>query len=1036
MSADLTRPPSDDRRRDDVDLEIEFHLESRVRDLVAAGLLPAAARAQALREFGDVDDARQYMRQIDEQVTRARRRERYMHDLRHDLTYAWRRLRAAPAFAVTAILTMTIGIGANTAIFSIVNGVLLRPLPFPQPDRLYAVYSANRTGGLLRASVSPVDLDDWRAGRRTIEDLGGYFYSEGSSGVDLTGRGAPRRLAAVYVTPGFFTTLGVQPQLGRLPREDEMVRGGKDTVVVLTAGFWRREFGGAPSAIGSSLTLNGVAYDVLGVLPESMRFPTDSADVFVPYSTIPDSAIPRLRQVRVLNVIARAAPAIGEAGVLAEMKGITGRLAAQFPEDRAWDGATVVPLAEVVTGPVRAGLLVLVGAVGLVLLIASVNVAVLQLARAMGRGREIAVRLALGARRGRLIRQLLTESLVISCVGGVLGLLLATGLVRGFLALGAGQIPRAADVTLDTTVLLFAAGVSIATGLVFGLVPALRTSRDDAQQLLHDTSRSITTAGNHRVRAVLVVCEVAVAMALVIGAGLMSRSFLALLDVDPGFRPDHLIAVQFTIDSDRHGAPAAVVQRGPLTASPYTIFYEQVIDAVRALPGVQSAAAVKDAPFRGNGERNGFALPGRAVPPGEDPPSATVIHVSDGYFATIGARMVDGREFTARDRADAPLVVVINEAFARQYLAGPRAVGQRLLLGRNIPAEVIGVVNDIRQLAMADPARPDDVPPQPAERARQDDDCRQDGGRSARHGQCHPPGDLDHRPRPDDHGRLHVRRRRQRCADAAAAAHGAAGGFRAGRADARGTRDLRHAGGARQRAAPRDRRAARPGRAAGTGAGDGRPPRRRADGARRGRRRRHRARAQPVPEGRAVWRRRRRSCDLRGDGRPAGRDRRGGELAARAPGGCGRSRGDASQPMTSVAECLRHDNQVAGAVRARIDERQLAGLDVAELFVERRKLRAQADDVDVEGAAAGLPAVVFGGGDHPPAPAPALSLRIDGEQPEVPAVAVKLDVDRRADDAGLLADQEHAAREPAANVIQRNAIATDEEALDPVRPVD
>ena len=697
-------PPAD--RPDEVDVEVQFHLDARARDLMAAGATVDEARAQAEREFGDVEDARQYLRRVDQRVRAASRRERYMQDFCHDLAYAARRLRASPAFALTAILTMALGIGANTAIFSIVNGVLLRPLPFRDAGQLYAVYSANRTANLFRASVSPVDLDDWRAQRKSIEDLGGYWYGEGSTGVDLTGRGTPRRLSAVFVTSGFFSTLDVRPRAGRLPREDELVRGGHDTVVVLTSGFWAREFGESPSVVGSTIALNGVPYDVLGVLPADMRFPTGDADVFVPYSTIPDSGIPRIRPVRVLDVIGRAAPGVTRDAVLAEMTGITSGLAAQYPEDRAWDAATVVPLSDVVSGPVRPALLVLAGAVGLVLLIASVNVAVLQLARAMGRGREIAVRLALGARRGRLIRQLLTESLLVSVLGGALGLGVAKLGIAGLLALGAGQLPRADEVTIDATVVVFAAALSVLTGALFGLVPALRASRGDAQLLLHDTRRSVAGPDSHRMRAALVVTEIAVAMALVVGAGLMSRSFLALLDVDAGFRPDHLLAVQFTIDDARHGAPKPP-PGAPLSAgSSYTTYYTQVLEQVRALPGVVSAGAVKDAPFRGNGERNGFSLPGRTVPPGEDPPTATVIHVSDGYFATIGARMIDGREFTPQDRAGTPLVVVVNEAFAKQNFPGERAVGKTLLAGRAARIEIVGVVNDIRQVSMSEPARP------------------------------------------------------------------------------------------------------------------------------------------------------------------------------------------------------------------------------------------------------------------------------------------------------------------------------------------
>ena len=689
---------------DRVEDELRFHIDARTADLVASGLSESQARAQALREFGDLDDARQYMTKLDDRVASRRGRSDYVSEVIQDVKYAIRRLRAAPGFALAAVLTLALGIGANTAIFSLVYGVLLRPLPFPDPDRLYAVYTANRTAGLMRAAVSPVDLDDWRAQRTSIEEIGGYFFSEGSSGVNLLGRGSPRRLSALFFSPGFFGALGIQPREGRLPREDEMVRGGPDKVVLLSYGFWQREFGGRPEAVGGAVSFDGMPYSIIGVLPIEMRFPASEIDVYIPYSTVPDTAIPRLRQVRVQTVVARAKPGVGQETVEAEMRAITGRLAAQYAENRAWDSATVIPLTEVIVGPVRHGLLVLFGAVGLVLLLACVNVASLQLARAIGRGREVAVRIALGARRGRLVRQLLTESLVLSILGGLAGLALAKGLLDGLLILSAGQLPRAAEISVDPLVIGFALVASILTGLLFGIIPALRSSAKDAQLAIRAGGRSIAGHSQHRVRASLVVAEVAIAMMLVVGAALMARSFFALLDEDIGFNPDRLLAVQFTIDVARHSPPDPGPPQ-PGAGSPYAFYYEQIIEKVRTLPGVRSVAAVKDPPLRGNGERNGFRLPGRPVPAGEDPPSATAIHVSYGYFETIGAR-VDGREFTPRDRGGAPFVVVVNEAFARQFFPGERAVGKRLLFGRSVPVEIIGVVNDIRQVAMAEPAQP------------------------------------------------------------------------------------------------------------------------------------------------------------------------------------------------------------------------------------------------------------------------------------------------------------------------------------------
>jgi len=703
----LRRSPS--HLREDVDTEVRFHLDARADELIRAGLTETQAWAQARREFGDLDDARRYMRQIDRRTERSTRRRNLMWDVRHDIQYALRRLAASPGFAAASILTLALGIGANTAVFSIVHAVVLRPLPFPDPDRLYTVYSANRTADLLQASVSPVDVDDWRAQRQQVDDLGGYLYGEGSTGINLTGRGQPRRLDAVFYTPGLLTTLRIAPAAGRLPREDELVRGGRDRVVMLAHSFWVREFGGSPAIVGTSLTLGNAPYEVIGVLPANLRFPTERADVFIPYSTIPDSGIPRLREVRVLTVVARARAGVSQLAVNTEMDTIARRLAEQYQVNRAWDATTVVPLHEVVTGAVRLPLLVLLGAVGFVVLMTCVNLAGLQLARAVGRGREMGVRLALGARRGRLIRQLLTESLVLAVCGGIVGLALAAVITSALLALAGDQLPRASEVRLDGPVIAFSFLLSIVTGVLFGLVPAWRSSSLRVQEMLREGGRGTVTADSSRLRSGLIVAEVALAVILVVGAALMGRSFIALMDVDSGFKPEGLIAVQFTIDPDKYAPPPGAVGPGtqrPSGPAPFTRFYREAIDKIRTLPGIVSAAAVKDPPLRGNGERNPFGIPGKPLPAGQDPPTATVIHISDGYFKTIGARMIDGREFTPDDRFDTPFVVVVNEAFARQYFPGTKAVGQRLLRGPTNAIEIVGVVNDIRQVAVAEPARP------------------------------------------------------------------------------------------------------------------------------------------------------------------------------------------------------------------------------------------------------------------------------------------------------------------------------------------
>jgi predicted permease len=685
----------------DVDRELQTHIDTRVEALMADGLSADQARARALEEFGDIESARRVMRDTGRRAEDARRRRDYLGELRHDVRYAIRRLLAAPSFALTSILTLALGIGATTAIFSLVYGVLLRPLPYPSPESLYAVYSANVTAGSLRATVSAVDVDDWRAQRRNIADLGGVWFSSGSSGVDLIGRGDPRRISAAFVTPGFFEALGVQPAAGRLPREEELTRGGPDDIVMLSHGFWQREFGGDPAVVGSALSLGDNSVTILGVLPASLQYPSDEPDVFLAYSAIPDDSIPRLRVVRILDVVARAQPGITHTQVEAEMSAITRRLSEQYTENRNWDNATVVPLDEVITGGVRDGLVVLLGAVALVLLMATVNVAALQVSRAAGRGRELAVRVALGARRGRLVRQLLTESLVLAGFGCAVGVGLSFLLLRGLVVLSAGQLPRLAEVGVDLVAIACAVAAALASGLIFGVAPALRAMRVDPQVVL-GAARGTIGADSQRLRSGLVVAEVAVAVMLIVGAVLMSRSFVALLDTDPGFRPDGLVAVQFTIDPDRHELPPGAATPGERG---YLRVYREVIDRVRTVPGVQSAAAVKNAPFRGNGERNGFVIVGRPTPTGEDNPTATVIHVSDGYFATIGAAMVAGREYTPQDRAGAPLVLVVNEAFGRAYFPGETVVGRRLQFG-TATAEIVGVVNDIRQVAMSQPAAP------------------------------------------------------------------------------------------------------------------------------------------------------------------------------------------------------------------------------------------------------------------------------------------------------------------------------------------
>jgi predicted permease len=694
--------------RADVDDELSFHMDARTEALTGRGLSPASARAQAEQEFGDVDDARRYIAAMDRGTEAARRRRNYMDDLRQDITYALRKLRTSPAFTLTAVTTLALGIGANTAIFSVVNGVLLQPLSYPEPERLVQVWSANRRTGNLQAYVSPLDIDDWRDQRSKLSNIGGWYYSSGQSGSDLTGAGEPQRISVAFFTPGFFATLGVGAAQGRLPRDDEAVRGGPDRVVVLSNGFWQREFGARRTVLDSTITLNGEPYHVLGVMPPRFAFPEVSVDAWVPYSTIPDRSIPRRRDVRALNVVGRMKPGVSVAEAAAEMNLITARLAAQYPtENGSYAAATVIPLQAAITGKVQAGLLVLFGAVSFVLLMACVNVASLLLARATVREREIAVRLALGAGRGRVVRQLLTESVVLALLGGGAGLLVARVGLTSLLSLSAGQLPRASDIHLDAIVLAFAMALSVVTGVLFGLVPAVRASSPRLQGALREGGRGLAGGAGIRLRNGLVIAEVALAAMLVVGAGLMTKSFVRLLQVDTGFKPDHVVAVMFTINTTRHPQ--------------YQQYYREVIDKARTIPGVIAAGAVRDAPFRGAGEGNTpFTLAGVALQPGEPSPTARVMFVSEGYFQTIGARVVAGREFMRQDRPEVPAPpgataaappafypIVVNEAFVRQHLPGAETAVGNALSGFGVPrAEIVGVVGNIRQMAMEEAATP------------------------------------------------------------------------------------------------------------------------------------------------------------------------------------------------------------------------------------------------------------------------------------------------------------------------------------------
>jgi predicted permease len=619
-------------------------------------------------------------------ATRSRTWSERFDELSQDVRFAGRTLAKNRGFTTIAVVTLALGIGANSAIFSVVNGVLLKPLPFPHAEQLVRAWQNNTTQASSEPGpISAVNLDDWRARRRAFTDIGGYWFSEGQSGTDLTGIGEPQRLAATFITPGFWNTLSVSPQLGRVPRDDEMIRGSNDRLIVLSYTFWRRQFGGDPSVLGRRVTLGGDSYEIVGVMPESFRFPAPRVDVYIPYSTIPDDAIPRRRPVRILSIVARMKAGVSVSQANAELNSIARGLAEQYPEDKVVAAASAAPLQQSMVGKVRASLLVLLGAVGFVLLIAAVNLASLLLARATARERELAIRVALGAARGRIVRQLFTESLVLATIGGVLGIGVAQVGVRLLVQLAGGQLPRAEDIGLDANVVLFTVAVSILTGLVFGLVPAIRASSPELQQTLREGSRG-STHGTGSLRSALVVTEVALAMILVVGAGLMTRSFVKLMQVDLGFAPDHRVAINYSISTERH----------PAEGEPQQV-YRAMLDRVRTVPGVIAAGAVRDLPFRGDGETVPFLPPGATPGPNGQMPTATLMFTSDGFFSAMGIPLIAGRDLSPGDRNGAPPVMVANQAFVKKYLAGRNPIGQVLAFNGKIPIPIVGVVGDVHQ---------------------------------------------------------------------------------------------------------------------------------------------------------------------------------------------------------------------------------------------------------------------------------------------------------------------------------------------------
>jgi len=616
-----------------------------------------------------------------------------MDSLRKDIRFAVRILWRSPSFSGVALLALVLGIGANTAIFSVVNAVLLRPMPFRDPSRLVMVWETSPRTGKNNVG-NPQNLADWQNRNWSFEKMAAYVPFQQT--MSLTGDGTPEEVPGNYATRDFFSILGVQPILGRdfLPEED--VSGDKNNVALISEGLWRRKYGADPGIVGKKLIVRGTPTMVVGVLPASFRFPDVKADIWELNHL--DSHAPR--RGRFLSPIARLKPGVAIEQAQAEMNIIAAQLALENPAfDTKW-GASVVPIRENFTGELRTPLLVLLGAVGLVLLIACANVANLMLMRSSVRQREMAIRTSLGAGRARIIRQLLVESTILSSVGGLLGLLFAVWAKDGLLAMLPDDmsVAKVNSVTIDYNVLAFTVVASLGTGLLFGLLPALRASRPDLSDTLKEGGRAVSgSLSRNRMRAALVAGEMAVALMLLIGAGLLIKSFVRLENVAPGFQPDRILSMRIGLTSKRY-ANLQQTSTG----------FAEIIRRIEQVPGVASVGSIQWPPLSGLGSATGFWPADRPAPKPGDEPVTDVSIVTPGYFATMSIPLVKGRLFGEPDRAGAPQATIVSQSLARQQFPGKDPIGQRLFVqwGRETPYQIVGVVGDVKHEGLDKEAKP------------------------------------------------------------------------------------------------------------------------------------------------------------------------------------------------------------------------------------------------------------------------------------------------------------------------------------------
>lgn len=681
--------------------EIAAQLEDFYREALAGGESDAEADAYARSQVGDWERMAQDLRKADhfhikprlerlsdaiEHIAEPKRGlPKMMADMLMDVRYGIRQMVKTPGFTLVAILTLAFGIGASTAIFSIVNGVMLRPLPYPEPDDIVVVSEVLKQYG--RFSVAPANFLDWRQQNTVFERIAAF-----NGGTDsLVGSDGPERITMGNVSWDIFDVLRISPARGRTFRQEEDAPQ-KNFVIVMSHGMWQRRFGADPNIVGREITLGGTPVTVIGVMPPGFYFPNREVEFWRPIAL--NTAKPS-RGGHFLATIARVKAGVSIEQANAEMKTIAERLAKQYPDTNRDESAVATVLRDLIVGPIRPMLLTLLAAVVVVVLIACANVANLLLVRASVREKEIAIRAAMGAGRRRLVMQMLAESVVLAIAGGGLGVLLAWAALTPIRTLSAGSIPRVADVALDPRVLMFALLVSIATGVVFGLAPAWQASRGALGTALKEGGRSSVTSAGRRVRNGLLVGEVALSIVLLVGATLLLRSFAKLTSVDPGFQADHVLTF-------RVGLPLKTYPEG----RNHIAFFDRLLERLQNTPGVEASGMCQQIPLRGDYMLS-FTIQGKPVEPGAEP-SANYRAVSPGYFGALKIPLLRGRSFNEQDTDRSPLVAVVDQAFAARYFPNEDPIGRGIDIGNGTDgyAQIVGIVGDVRHDALDTSPRP------------------------------------------------------------------------------------------------------------------------------------------------------------------------------------------------------------------------------------------------------------------------------------------------------------------------------------------